>query len=78
MFDRQLVNRAFSRARANTGNNNSYNAWFTQVGGATRLMSYADGHSRIVGEVEINRTWGYMDPIPAEYIKGKAPDPKRN
>jgi prepilin-type N-terminal cleavage/methylation domain-containing protein len=58
--------------------NNSYNAWFTQTGGATRLMSYADGHSRVVGEIEINRTWGYIDPIPAEFIKGQAPDPKHN
>ena len=58
--------------------NNSYNAWFTATGGATRLMSYADGHSRIIGEVEINRTWGFMDPIPPEMVQGKAPDPKRN
>jgi prepilin-type N-terminal cleavage/methylation domain-containing protein len=58
--------------------NNSYNAWFTRTGGATRLMSYADGHSRVIGEVEINRTWGYMDPIPREMVQGVAPDPKRN
>jgi prepilin-type N-terminal cleavage/methylation domain-containing protein len=58
--------------------NNSYNAWFTRTGGATRLMSFADGHSRVVGEVEINRTWGYIDPIPRELVQGQAPDPNRN
>jgi prepilin-type N-terminal cleavage/methylation domain-containing protein len=58
--------------------NNSYNAWFTRTGGATRLMSFADGHARIVGEIDINSTWGYADPIPRAMVQGVAPDPKHN